>query len=384
MLVTIRETRFAATRALGAVLALCFMLPNCAWAWASEGCPYTVAVHVNEPIHRGTSQQFTISVKALPGQATIPQPLIITFERQELFEITDLEDHPQKDHEFKPGDTATFKIKLDPENSGLLELALSSKPYDACEQSRPLDTDFQGIVALGQPKGESKAEQTDNGEVGIDAAAIKPFTTGRFHFDLQFTRKATGDPLTFAVSPTVEFTVDGNDRTVSQFGDSKGKPSGNLVLTATGGNLPEIEVGGNHWGDEGTILVRVLESPNSPEIKHFNLNYRVAYPAWLLLIATVLGALAYAAVESLPILNRPAKGQAGPPWWQSIKKDGYETPITVAVVAILVFTLKDFPLLKDVKLDASSFRSYFLYGLIAAIVGLEGVWENVKKLLGGK
>lgn len=380
----IRETRFAATRALGAVLALCFMLPNCAGAWASERCPYTVTVHVNEPIHRGTSQQFTISVKALPDQTTIPQPLIITFERQELFEITDLEDRPQRDHEFRPGDTATFKIKLDPENSGLLELALSAKPYDACEQSRPLDTDFQGIVALAQPKEESKAEQTDDGEVGIDVAAIKPFTTGRFHFDLHFTRKATGDPLTFAVSPTVEFTVEGNNRTVSQFGDSKGKPSGPLFLTATGGNLPEIEVAGNHWGDEGTILVRVLESPNSPEIKHFNLNYRVAYPAWLLLIATVLGALAYAAVESLPLLNRPARGQPGPPWQQSIKKDGYETPITVVVVAILVFTLKDFPLLKEVKLDTSSLRSYFLYGLVAAIVGLEGVWENVKKLLGGK
>jgi hypothetical protein len=205
---------------------------------------------------------------------------------------------------------------------------------------------------------------------------VKPHTEEVLYFK---------EPMLISVSVAGK-TVDGVSTKVSgtQINDSQTRIS-------LPGSTPLLSVEDPHWGESRIVTIAIYESEyvapghdtndqNAHILGTYIFHYRTSYPGLVLCIMTILGALGYVAVESLPALNKSI--QPAKTWWELVSLDRFSKIGVAIAIAIIGFFMAYIPLLKAIKLDQSSLTTYLVYGFCASVMGIEAILKKIKELAG--
>ena len=135
-----------------------------------------------------------------------------------------------------------------------------------------------------------------------------------------------------------------------------------------------------HWGETRTINLLCSRAMRRERWEHIYCTTGRTIHNGFSSVMTVLGALLYVAIESIPALNKSSGGN-NQSWWALLTMDRYSKLILALGVSSIVFLFKDAGFLKAIKLDSGSLMAYLTYGFCAGALGLEAVLKKVKELL---
>ncbi|HZQ70826.1 MAG TPA: hypothetical protein VFA68_20025 [Terriglobales bacterium] len=366
-----RNTRiYGGRRALAVNLCLLFLgTPLAMGANNQAPCPYKIETKFEEPLR--TLSKFTL--KFTPEPSASLTEMKVDFGVHNLYEIKDSEGNKIDQSTLKPNDLTRFAIELGPDNPGLISLTVSTASSTDCADSHLIDAGFRDIVIVKSPT--QGIELLETPTTTVDS--------GRIPFSINFVRASTDKTLYFSLPLTALVEVSGEnvagDPTITADG-VKAEASSNVRVTFPPGTSPGFTINDGHWGTTRTIKVSVFKGDEARALGTYFLHYRTNYPQWILFLMTVLGALLYVGIESIPALNKTSGGN-NQSWWALLTMDRYSKLILALGVSSVVFLFKDAGFLKAIKLDSASLMAYLTYGFCAGALGLEAVLKKVKELL---
>jgi hypothetical protein len=340
---------------------------------ADAGCPYRFIPTFEEPVR--TNDVFDLQV--VPLDRADSDPVHVNFGlHHHLYDI-----QPINGGDLKPGKTNEFGIEVHAGNPGIATLEMVVDGHPECNPKFEFDTGFHENVEVRSLEKALDSEDPPTGSI----------QSGHLSFPLELVKPHTQEVLYFKEPMLISVSVAG--KTVDGvFIKLNGMPmTDSQVPIPLPGSTPVLSVDDSHWGESRTVTIAIYESQyadsghitdtkNAHVLGTYRFHYQTSYPGVLLLIMTVLGALGYVAVESLPALNKSTA--PGKTWWALVSLDRYSKIGVAIAIAIVGFLMAYVPLLKAIKLDQSSLTSYLIYGFCASVMGIEALLKKIKELAG--
>jgi hypothetical protein len=301
-----------------------------------------------------------------------PSTALVHFGPDNWYDVTDDKDKDAGEWALVPNVRTKFKLAMKQSNPGVIELVANANWDASCPHpDDPIDTGFRDVVDL-----ESKTKGfIVRSESSAEPDPIQP---GPQPIDFDFIERNGRRPIRLGAPVTLEISITGPAQLRQKDGTWGSSP---VFLTTDGSRISSLEMKNDVWGSNGTIDLNIHTKPASPTIASFQMSYRTDFPWYVLFMMTLVGALLYVAIESIPSLNRPPDGSAPPPYWRILLKDDGSKLFVALVVAIVAFLMKDTSILGAIKFDPTTLKGYAILGLFANVIGLEAIFKKVKQLV---
>jgi hypothetical protein len=367
-LLSISTRGWAYTSFLIALVFFTFVFPARA---SNTPCPGRVDLEIaHGPVQSGRAVFYLTYTPTTSGHAG---PVLIHFGPNNSFDIKDDNDKVVSDWTLAPNFRTRFNLVVKQNNPGLLELVATTNWDPSCRHpDYAVDTGFRDIVVL-ESKTKGFAVESDS------FIEPDPIQRGQQAIWIDFLDRNSHRPLTLGAPVTLEIIADGSGSLLQKDGSWKNS----LLLTTDGSRMSAVQIKNDDWGSSATIVFNVLTNPDpsSPAIANFRIKYRTDYPSYVLFLMTLLGALLYVAIESIPALNRPADGSPAPPYWRILLKDDGSKLFVALIVAVVAFLMRDTSILGTIKFDPTTLKGYAILGLFTNVIGLEAIFKKVKQLI---
>jgi hypothetical protein len=354
-------------------VAMLHYAPNC--VAAEQACPFRLTASFQEPVHSVD----TFSLEANLDSHNNAAPVHVSFGIHHLYDITD-GDTKVNEGDLQPGHPRQFNINLLGGTPGIDTLEVTVADHPECDSKFEFDTGFQVNVKVRCLS--NTLDFQDPPSVSVDSGVLS--------FPLQLVNSQTGIASDFKEPMLISVGVIGDSTDDVWVGLNGSRIRDSQARVPLSGTFQLLRVQDDHWGKSRTVTVEIYEASKAHSnwdsegqtgphvLGSYLLYYRTTFPDYMLCLMTLLGALGWVAVESLPALNKT--NQPSLTWWKLVTLDRCSKIGTAIAIALMAFFMAYVPLVKAIKLDRSSLISYLIYGFCVGVVGIEGLLKKIKEL----
>lgn len=313
-----------------------------------DACQAQVHLEMPSRISPGSSADIQLDL----GQHDPPTTVI-------LFPDAENYDLDRSTVRLQPGGHESVHLQMHKEVPGLVKLTVGIAGCKAFE--RPIDAGFSDCVSIS----------VDNRSLIVgserDEKPPSPSEPGAIQYFRLRLSDLRGRPMHVASPLAVELQTQG-DSVLSK--DEQSWSHSIEVQIKENEDQSELAILKTpSWKQDDGSVYATIKMDSSHDLAHSTIRYSTQSPWWVLLLAITLGSLVYSVVETLVEQKRPTL------LW--LRTEGIWRGCVALVVGSLgyLFIGADW---MGVKLESSTLRGHFLFGILIGCFGLEGIYKKLK------